>query len=147
MRALLAVPLLLAAGAPAPVLQPGLWEIAGEPGVASLDGKPLADLPYTSKPPERVCLTAAEASAPAKWLARDTPGDCTITAAKLTRGKVDIRGTCPPPDEDRRAGSLRLTGRYTATGYDLRFATTAHGDNGTMGFSGRLTGKRVGACS
>lgn len=143
---MLPLPALLAATAAVPTLQPGAWEYINYPGVASLDGRALADLPYTPPPPERLCLTKSQAANPAAWLARDTPGDCTITRSSVTGGRVDIRGTCPPAAPGFAAGTLVLTGRWSATSYDLDFKTVTRAENGTMGFSGRLTGKRLGAC-
>ena len=43
-------------------------------------------------------------------------------------------------------GAVRLTGRWTGTGYALRFSTTNPSENGVMGFTGAMTGRRVGPC-
>ena len=136
----------LLAGAPSAPLRPGLWRFTNTPGAATLDGRPLSELPVGPVTSETVCLTPADAAQPARWLARDLLGDCTLTRTGVAGGAVDISGVCPASDMGRAPGSLRLTGRYTATSYDLRFATIAHGENGTMGFSGAMTGARVGNC-
>jgi hypothetical protein len=39
-----------------------------------------------------------------------------------------------------------LTGRYAPDRYTIDFDTTAYGDNGRMGFSGKLIGRRLGDC-
>ncbi len=137
---------LLVAAAPSAPLRPGLWRFTNTPGAATLDGRALSELPVSPPTSETVCLTPADADAPARWLARDLLGDCTLTKTGMIGGAVDIAGACPASDEGRAPGSLRLTGRYTATSYDLRFATDAHGENGTMGFAGAMTGARVGDC-
>ncbi len=137
---------LLLAAAPSAPLRPGLWRFTNTPTAASLDGRALNELPVSPPTSETVCLTPADAAAPARWLARDLQGDCTLTKTGVAGNKVDIAGTCPASDEGRAPGSLSLTGRYTATSYDLRFATFAHGENGTMGFAGAMTGARVGDC-
>ncbi len=142
----LAVPALLLAAVPAAPLRPGLWRFTNTPGAASLDGRPLHELPVGPVTSETVCLSPADAAAPARWLARDLMGDCTLTKTGLAGGTVDIAGTCPAQGEGQAPGTLTLTGRYSATSYDLRFATVAHGENGTMGFSGAMTGTRVGDC-
>lgn len=145
-RALAALALVGVTAASTPGLRAGLWEVRSAPTAATLDGKPLADLPYAPPPPERVCLTAAQAAAPATWLSRDMPAECKVTAAKMAGGRADIRATCAPKPRDVKAGTMRLTGRWTAENYDLRFETISHGENGRMGFNGTMTGRRVGDC-
>ncbi len=147
MRSLLLLPLLLAA-APAG-LTPGLWRITSVPGTATLNGQPLGDLPYTppASPPAPICVTATQAQDPQAWLAsRHMPDGCTVTSHATVRGRVEIAGTCPPQAPGLARGTVRLTGRWTPTSYDLRFATINPSENGVMGFSGVITGKRVGDC-
>lgn len=143
---LLPAALIFLAAAPAAPLRPGLWRFTNMSGAATLDGRALHELPVSPPTSETVCLTPTDAAAPARWLARDLMGDCTLTTSDVANYKVDITGACPTQDEGRAPGSLRLTGRYTATSYELTFATIAHGENGTMGFSGAMTGARVGDC-
>lgn len=146
MRSLLALPLLLAASGPA-AFQPGRWQVTSRPGAATLDGKPLGDLPYTGPAaPESICLSPAQASDPAAWLARDLPANCTLSRRRTANGRVDIAGTCPPQADDLPRGAIRLTGRWTPTSYTLRFITSNPSENGVMGFTGTMTGKRVGDC-
>lgn len=147
MRALLALPLLLAA-APAG-FTPGLWQLTSAPTGASLNGQPLGDLPYTppASPPAPICLTPAQASDAATWLARQNlPENCTLTRRGMAGGRVEISGTCPPQAPGLARGTVRLTGRWTPTGYDLKFITANPSENGVMGFTGTMTGKRVGDC-
>ena len=134
-----------AADAPG-ALRPGLWEVRSTPVSATLDGRALDDLPFTMPPDEKLCMTAQQAASPAQWLARDNAADCTLTRSDVGGGRVDIRGTCPPNDEGQKNGSVSLTGSWSAERYDLRFDTVAHGLNGTMGFGGTVTGRRVGDC-
>ena len=143
---LAALLLLLAAAAPSAPLRPGLWRFTNTPGAATRDGRALNELPVGPMTSETVCLTPTDAASPARWLARDLMGDCTLTRTGVAGGAVDIAGACPAPDQGQAPGSLRLTGRYTATSYDLAFATVAHGENGTMGFGGAMKGERVGDC-
>ena len=93
-----------------------------------------------------MCLSPGEAAAPARWLARDLMGDCALTATGVAGSKVDLAGACPAQDAGQLPGSLRLTGRYTATSYNPCFTTIPHGENGTMGFSGAMTGAGDGEC-
>lgn len=149
MRIRLLLPLLLAgaaAAAPAPSLQPGLWRFRNTPTAATLDGQPLADLPAPPITDEEVCLSPADAADPARWLARDTGANCTLTRSVVAHGLVDIAGTCPPAEDGAAPGTLRITGTATTTGYRLRFATVAHGTNGAMSFAGDMVGHRVGTC-
>jgi hypothetical protein len=141
-----AAALMLVAAAPAaPLLRPGLWLVDSTPQAATLDGRKLDELPYAPPPPQRICLSAAQAADPASWFARDSAG-CTLTRRRVAAGAVAIEGTCPSPDAGLARGTVRMTGRYTANSYALRFATIVNGDNGRMGFDGTMTGKRIGDC-
>ena len=145
---LLTTPLLLVAlaAAPASTLQPGLWRFDNVPQTATLDGRRLADLPYTPSGPQTMCGTPADAATPAKWFARDSGNDCTFTRQSVANGKVDITGTCPPSQPGFDRGTVALTARWTSSGHALRFATLTHGDQGRMAFGGTMTGKRIGDC-
>lgn len=143
--------LMLAAGAPLLLagsdltLKPGLWELVNTPGIATLDGRELDDLPLGPVRKQEVCLAAAQAADPAAFFARDTAADCRITRASLTGGKVEIRGACPNPEEGNE-GQLKLSGQYRPDGYELDFSTRAEDFQGVMTFSGKLTGRRIGDC-
>ena len=143
---LVAAGLAFLAAAPAAPLRPGLWRFTNTPGAATLDGRVMRELPVSPATSEDVCLTPTDAAQPARWLARDVMGDCTLTRTAVARGAVNVTGTCPSQGDGLAPGTLRLTGRYTATSYDLRFATIANGENGRMGFAGAMAGKRVGDC-
>ena len=136
----------LLAAAPAPALRPGLWQFRNVPTGAALDGRPLADLPAAPATDETICLAPADAADSARWLARDTGADCTITRRAMSGGKVDIAGTCSPAEDRGAPGTLHLSGTWTPTGYRLTFATVAHGENGAMSFTGTMTGHHVGDC-
>jgi hypothetical protein len=137
---------LLVAAAPAtPPLRSGLWEVESTPEAATLDGRKLAQLPYDPPPPQTICLSPADAADPARWFARDS-AECSLSQRAVGNGQVAIAGTCPSPDSGKPRGTVRISGRYTATSYALRFATIVNGDNGRMGFDGTMTGKRVGDC-
>jgi hypothetical protein len=96
-------PLLLAASDTQ--LQPGLWEIVNTPGVATLDGRELDDLPLGPIKTQQVCLPAAELADPARFFARDTAADCRIVSSSLAAGQVSIVGACPNPEEGNEARS------------------------------------------
>jgi hypothetical protein len=136
-------PLLLASADA--TLAPGLWELVNTPGVATLDGRELDDLPLGPIKKQEVCLAAAEAANPAAFFARDTAADCRITSASLSGGKVEIIGACPNPEEGNE-GLLKLSGAYGADRYELDFATRAEDFQGVMTFSGKLSGRRIGDC-
>ena len=127
-------------------LAPGLWQLVNTPGVATLDGRELDDLPLGPVKTQEVCLAAADAADPAGFFARDTQADCKITSAKLAGGTVEIVGACPNPDEGNE-GALKLSGRYAPDRYELDFSTRAEDFQGVMTFSGKLTGRRIGACT
>lgn len=136
--------LLLAGAADAP-LASGLWEVTNTPGVATLDGKVLDDLPLGEIRTQQICLAAAEAGDPVAFFARDTKENCQITSSNAAAGKVEIAGRCPNPDEGTE-GTMKLSGRYASDSYELDFATTAEDFQGVMTFSGKLKGRRVGPC-
>lgn len=137
--------LLLVGGATRSALDPGLWELRNSPGVATLDGRALKDLPLGPIKTDRICLTASQAASPAQFLIRDLGQACTVETSTVARGRLRIAGRCPNQVEGPD-GRFELNGRYRRNSYDVRFATTATGENGRMTFSGRMTGKRVGAC-
>ncbi len=143
--ALLAPATLLTIGAANPNLSPGLWQVRNTPGVATLDGKELDDLPLGPPKVQEICVAPAEAADPVAFFARDTREDCRITSGNLAGGKVEISGRCPNPEEQTE-GTMKLSGRYDSESYELDFATTAEDFQGVMTFSGKLTGKRIGAC-
>ena len=138
--------LLMLAAASDNQLRPGLWEVVNTPGVATLDGKELDDLPLGPIKTQQICLASGDAADPARFFARDTAADCRIVSADLAGGKVTIKGACPNPDEGNE-GALQLSGRFDATSYQLDFATRAEDFQGVMTFSGKLTGKRIGECA
>ena len=138
--------LLLLTGSADPPLAPGQWELRNTPGVARLDGRALKELPIGPIRSEMVCLSASEALSPARFLIRDLGEDCTVKNAKVARGRVRIAGTCPNQVEGPDA-SFQLSGRYDRNSYAVAFATVAVGENGRMTFSGKMTGRRVGACA
>lgn len=127
-------------------LQPGLWEIRNTPGVATLDGRALAELPIGPIKTETICLAASDVADPARFLARDIGQDCRTGKATAVAGKVEIAGTCPNQVEGPDS-TFELKGRFESGRYEVDFATTAIGENGRMTFSGKMTGRRVGACT
>ena len=136
--------LLLAAG-DAP-LTAGLWEIRNTPGVATLDGRPLNELPLSPIKSETICIPAAEAKDPVRFLTRDMGEDCKVANGVVKAGSVAIAGSCPNQLEGPD-GSFEISGKLGPASYEVDFATTAVGDNGKMTFSGKMTGRRVGDCA
>ncbi|WP_375393816.1 DUF3617 domain-containing protein [uncultured Sphingomonas sp.] len=134
------------AAAPTARLAPGLWRVDTVPVGATLDGRPLGDLPYTANGPQSVCMSPAEAVDPARWFTRDSGTGCAVSRGAIVNGRVDIRGNCPGQAAGDAPGTVQLTGTWTPDRYDLRFATTTVGENGKMGFTGTIAGRRVGAC-
>lgn len=144
---LYAVPFLAAATASSSTPQPGLWEITSAPQQATLDGRPLGDLPYTPPAaPDRQCFTAADLADPAALVARQAPPGCTVTRRTRTLHGTMLTGTCPPQADGLARGSFRLTGSWRRDSYSVRFTTANPSENGVMGFTGRVDARRVGAC-
>ena len=144
-RLLALLPALLLAGASKDDgIAPGLWEVVNTPGVATLDGRELSDLPLFEIETEQVCLSAADSANLATLLPGGTRDECRITDTVMAGGVLKVRGVCP--NEGFQDGSFRLDGRYQAGRYEVGFETTAYGDNGRMTFSGKLVGRRIGDC-
>lgn len=143
-----ALPLLFLVAAATPAgFRPGRWLVSSAPATATLNGKPLGDLPYQAPiEPSYVCLTATQAADPVRWLTHDAAADCTFTKRSLAGGRVDLAGSCAPVLDGASRGTVSFTGRWTTTTYRVRFATTTASENGAMGFTGILTGRRVGVC-
>ena len=139
-----ALSLLLLAASDAP-LKAGLWELRNTPGVATLDGRPLSELPLSPIKSETICLAAADAADPVRFLTRDMAEDCTVANGIVKSGSVAIAGSCPNQLEGPD-GSFEISGKLGPARYELDFATTAFGDNGKMTFSGKMTGRRIGDC-
>lgn len=136
--------LVAAAGGAAP--QAGLWELTSAPQQASLNGRPLGDLPYTPSIPERRCLAASDLGDPVALVAGQTPPGCVVTRRSATAQGAVITGTCPPPAAGLPRGNFRLTGRWDRDSYSVRYTTANPSENGVMGFAGRIDARRVGAC-
>jgi hypothetical protein len=143
--AFFASPAFFLAAANDTVLAPGLWEVRHTPGQATLDGKLLDDLPLGEPRTQQICLAAHEASDPVAFFARDTQADCRVTSGSAAGGKVDIKGSCPNPEEGNE-GTMSLSGRYAGDSYELDFATRSEDFQGVMTFSGKLSGRRIGPC-
>jgi hypothetical protein len=124
---------------------PGLWELRNVPGVATLDGRPLAELPIGPIKTQRLCIAPGAEARQVRFLTRDLGADCKVAAATLASGKVRISGTCANASEGP-AGSFLITGIAGRDRYAVHFQTTAIGENGRMTFSGRMSGRRVGNC-
>lgn len=145
-RALALVPgLFLLLAASEARLAPGLWEMRNLPGVATLDGRALEELPIGPIKTQTICLPSSEALDPVTFLTRDLGGDCSVTRKQSAGGRIDIAGTCPNQLEGPD-GTFQLAGVLASRSYDVQFATTAVGENGRMTFSGKMTGRRVGDC-
>ncbi|MDP8914414.1 MAG: DUF3617 domain-containing protein [Pseudomonadota bacterium] len=127
-------------------LKSGMWEMRNTPGVATLDGRALDELPIGPIKTQTICLAAQEAANPVLLLTRDLGQDCAVASATVAGGKIRIGGTCPNQLEGPD-GTFELTGKLSRDSYEVDFATSAVGDNGRMTFSGKMTGRRVGACS
>jgi len=147
-------PLALAATAPLSLLllgtadtplSAGLWEVRNSPGVATLDGRTLSELPIGPIRTQKICLSPAELAKPVAFLIRDLGQDCVVANAKLAGGRVKVAGSCPNQLEGPD-GAFELNGRLASGRYDVAFKTTAFGDNGRMTFSGKMTGRRLGRC-
>lgn len=142
------IALLLLAATTATTPQPGLWAITSAPQQATLNGRPLGDLPYTPPTaPERQCLGAADLTDPVAFVAKQAPPGCAVAGRLATAHGVTLTGTCPPQADGLARGNFHLIATWTQTTYSIRFSTSNPSENGVMGFTGRVDGRRVGACS
>ena len=79
-RCIAACSLLLLVGAAEPGLEGGQWEVRNTPGVATLDGRSLSELPIGPIKTETMFLGRFDAAGLARLLVSDLGEDCTITA-------------------------------------------------------------------
>ena len=108
---ILALPLIVVAATAASTPQPGLWQIMSVPQHATLNGRPLDDLPYTPPAaPERQCLAAGDLADPIALVAKQAPPGCAVTRRTATAHGMTLTGTCPPQADGLARGSFRLTG-------------------------------------
>ena len=105
------------------------------PQQASLNGRPLGDLPYTPPTaPDRQCLAAADLADPVALITRQAPPGCTVNRRTASAQGVTVTGTCPPQAEGLARGSFRLTGSWTRTSYSVRFKTSNPSEKRRHGF-------------
>ena len=147
-RLLSPFPLLIAA-APAPPLQPGLWEHTIVYVVDTVNGSSLvadqAQSMLPSPPPYRACYSALDFANPRDFLLSSKSEQCKFTRFEMANGKLVAAGDCT----DRRYPSVHVdgTGTYRPTGYDFSFSGQAKSGDVTVAFRGCDSGRRVGSCS
>jgi hypothetical protein len=131
--------LVLAAGAQAQDISPGLWQLTVETRVSATPG--FAPAPYTLNQ----CFTAADARDPSRVLggvANPGASDCTYTD-KTYRGNT-FRFTM------QCAGIFGITTRgemsFTATTLDGTITASADVGGQKTEFSNRISGRRIGGC-
>ena len=145
-RCIAAFCLLVLAASADQTLQGGQWDIRNTPGVATLDGRALSELPIGEIKTQTMCLPSLHSAGLARFLTTDLGEACKVATSTIGGGKVRIGGTCPNELEGPDA-TFELTGKYDSDGYVVDFATTAVGNNGRMTFSGQMAGKRTGSCT
>ena len=131
------VPLLLAA-APSSV-EPGMWEAVVRvesmqvPNLPPDLAKSLAGQAHTI----RSCLKAADLERTPERVFAVTKGDCSYSNFSMQGGKVSGTLTC-------KGGLVsQLSGRYTATTYEVKTRTSMKGG---MTSTSSAAGRRVGPC-
>lgn len=147
-RLLSPFPLLIAA-APAPPLQPGLWEHTIVYVVDTVNGSSLvadqAQSMLPSPPPYRACYSALDFANPRGFLLSSKSEQCKFTRFEMANGKLMAAGDCT----DRSYPSVYVdgSGTYRPTGYDFSFSGQSKSGDVTVGFRGRDSGRRVDYCS
>lgn len=124
----------------------GLWTQIATPGLATIDGRRKEALPMDQPSPEKMCMVPAAATAPAVWMTGQLGDNCSITHENLLGGRVDIKATCANPDTGESPGTLRMTGRWSDSAFDVHFATQTRGNGQSFAFSGQIVGRRLGDC-
>lgn len=134
-----AVAVLLATGAQAQDISPGLWQLTIETRVGAVPG--FVPAPYTLNQ----CFTAGDARDPSRVLAGiGNPGasDCTYTDKAYRGNTFHFSMQC--------AGSFAIstTGEvsFTATTLDGTINAIADVGGQKVEFSNRISGKRIGGC-
>lgn len=146
-RLLSPFPLLIAA-APAPPLQPGLWEHTIVYVVDTVNGSSLvgdqAQNMLPSPPPYRACYSGKDFANPRDFLLKSKAKQCQFSRFEMSNGKLVAVGDCT----DSRYPSVHIdgSGAYRSSGYDFSFSGRAQSGAVTVEFRGRDSGRRVGSC-
>jgi hypothetical protein len=146
-RLLSPLPLLIAA-APAPPLQPGLWEHTIVYAVDKVNGSSLvadqAEGMLPAPPPYRACYSAADFANPGDFLLKSKSKQCRFSRFELANGKLVAAGDCT----DSRYPTVHIegSGTYRPGGYDFSFSGLAQSGAVTVEFRGRDSGRRIGSC-
>jgi hypothetical protein len=146
-RLLSPLPLLIAA-APAPPLQPGLWEHTIVYAVDTVNGSSIvadqAQVMLPSPPPYRACYSATDFAHPRDFLLKSKSKQCQFSRFEMANGKLVAGGDCT----DSRYTSVHIdgSGTYRPDGYDFSFSGHAQSGAVTVEFRGRDSGRRVGSC-
>jgi hypothetical protein len=146
-RLLSPLPLLIAA-APAPPLQPGLWEHTIVYAVDKVNGSSLvADQAQSMLPspqPYRACYSATDFANPRDFLLKSKVKQCQFSRFEMANGKLAAAGNCT----DSRYPTVHVdgSGTYRPGGYDFSFSGHAQSGEVTVEFRGRDSGRRVGSC-
>lgn len=146
-RLLSPLPLLMAA-APAPPLQPGLWEHTIVYAVDKVNGSSLvadqAQSMLASPPPYRACYSAIDLSNPRDFLLKSKSKQCQFSRFEMANGKLVATGDCT--DSRYPAVHVDGSGSYRPNGYDFSFSGRAQSSAVSVEFRGRDSGRRVGSC-
>lgn len=137
-RALLLLPVLLAAGGATPIL-PGKWVTTTTVLAASMPGAPPQVTAMMKGRPTTVtsCITPADAANGPRTLAEKSNGRCSYTQFSMAAGRLNTAMSCKGGMTARSAGS------YTPTSLSLDGTMTGAGG---MIVKMHTEGRRVGAC-
>lgn len=130
----------LTAAQAAPTVTPGQWESRMIVEEMVMPGMPpgalamMKDRPTTTQ----YCLTPQEAEAdPKKMLNADK--SCKLDRFSMDAGTIDAQMQCKT---EQGPATMTMTGRYTATSYDMTSRMVA----GPMTMVSRVTARRLGPC-
>jgi hypothetical protein len=137
----------LPAGAAAPVIQPGLWEIRSVVTAVDMPSAPPGVLDAMRGKPSvtRHCVSPEQAAIGPRQLFAQTDGKCSFKRFTMANGRIDTEMQCAGRGG---AGTMAAvtTGNFTPIGFRTTTKMVMKGAHGMMTVSATGTGQRIGLC-
>ncbi len=142
---LLPVACLLAAPAMAQEIQPGMWENTSTMTGAEIPGAPPEMLSALLGQANTMssCLTQEQLDEGPEALFNQSDGQCVFDEFSMQGGRISFTGSCSGA---QGAGTVALTGTYTATSYETESVITGATPGGQMRMTVAGSGRRTGDC-
>lgn len=121
-----------------------MWEVSNQLRSASMNGSPMG-VPNAARPPERICLTPANA-ARGPGLGFNNPGRCVTESSRIADGGFSYKLVCKD-DGGSETTQVTASGTYTETTYQGRSQSVQSYGSSRVEMEGEQTARRLGDCS